>query len=169
MSAGPDQASSGVIVIVHELPGDSEPAALAHAADLARRGEVPLTIYDRSEESWVDTPIPEGPFGIDHACATEHERLRSLMEQAESLGVRAQGWLSSLPSISGITTAVSATDADVVVVPADLGGRVTDMLSGGHDFAQTVANQFVDDPVLTPVVVVVDADGGSQVVEQLVR
>lgn len=167
--AGPQSAASGVIVIVQEMPGDAEPAALAHAADLARRGEVPLTIYDRSEESWVDTPIPEGPFGIDHACAQEHERVRSLMEQAEALGVEAQGWLSSLPSISGITTAVSATGADVVVVAADLGGRVTDMLSGGKDFAQTVANQFVDDPMLSPVVVVVDADGGTDVVEYLTR
>lgn len=166
---GPESAASGVIVIVHEMPGDAEPAALAHAADLARRGEVPLTIYDRSDESWVDTPIPEGPFGLDHACAQEHERLRSLMERAESLGVEVRGWLSSLPSISGITTAVSATDADVVVVASDLGGRVTDMVSGGRDFAQTVANQFVDDPLLCPTVVVVDADGGTDVVEQLVR
>jgi hypothetical protein len=114
-------------------------AARAVAAELAHRAEVPVILYDRSGETWVDTPHPEGPLPPDDRRLEDRPHLRSQMQAMTERDIEAEAWLSTVPTISGITGALTHTRADVVVVAASAKRKFLERTLDGDSISQAIA------------------------------
>jgi hypothetical protein len=127
-------------------------AARVAVADLDDRSNLQVVLYDRSDETWVDTPHPTGPYTVDD-LPEGHAELVERMRDLESLGVSARAWLSTLPSLTDIVTAVQELGADVVLLPdPTCDRRLFDRLTGESDVNDDVA-VALDNNVRAPVTV----------------
>lgn len=159
---------TAVIVVTDDSDEPCLSAALAMAADASRRSGKPVIFYDRSGETWVDTPHPVGPLEADDERIVERPHLAKQLAVAAEVGAHPQAWLATLPSIGNITIAVAETGADVIIVPTVLEGRMADKSTAGADLPETVAAHFLQDPA-DPVVVAVDEQGAARVIETVSR
>lgn len=159
---------TAVIVVTDDTDDPCLSAALAVATDASRRSGKPVIFYDRSGETWVDTPHPVGPLTAEDERVAERPHLVAQLAAAAEAGGHPQAWLSTLPSIGNITIAVAETGADVIIVPTVLDGRMADKSTAGADLPETVAGHFLQDPA-NPVVVAVDESGEARVVESISR
>ena len=106
-----------------------EPVLRWAAAQHAR-----VVLYDRSAESYFVDPYPSGPWtadvegGPDRRALLDPQQLELLgrhylaeqVRSARGAGVEAGGWLPSRPGSRGMTEAVEAVGADLVVLPASV-------------------------------------------------
>lgn len=153
------ESRSGVLVVTTDSDDAGIAAARAAAAELASRCEVPLVLYDRSEETWGDTQHPEGPLAAGDARLEARTHLVSQMSEATRIGAEAVAWVSTLPSISAVQTALSDTGADVVVVPAALDQKLLERALVGDGLTEKLENQLDRNDFVDATVIEVAADG----------
>lgn len=114
---------------------------VARHAAAAAAGESPLTVvlYDRSGETWMDHPHPNGPHRrVD--LSDEHAELAAQMHELELAGVDTQAWISTVPALTDVVTAIQQIDADALLLPEQLCDRtLMDRLTGGGDTNDEVA------------------------------
>ena len=109
------------------------------AAEAASGRSMSIVLYDRSGETWMDTPHPSGP----HRAADLDERHRHLVDQLRELddaGIDASAWISTVPALTDIITAVQQVPADAVLLPSQACDRtLVDRLTGRGDTNDDVA------------------------------
>lgn len=147
------------LVVPTDVPGVDCVDVARHAAGLAAADRrVEIVLYDRSAETWMDHPHPSGPFGADELSDDFAELARQLRD-LESRGVEARGWISTVPSLTEIATAVEQTNADGVLLPEPSCDRtLADRLTGRRDPNADVSFQ-IESTATSPVTVLV-VDGG---------
>lgn len=103
-----------------------------------------IVVYDRSNETWMDTPHASGPYRADELDTDEHgdghDDLIARMREIASADMSVVAWLSTVPSLTEITAALQGTGADAVILPKD--GADTsfiDKLTGRRDTSEDVA------------------------------
>jgi len=131
--------NNGVIVVTDEREDPGVAAARGLAAELAQRADVPVILYDRSGETWVDTPHPEGPLPPDDRRLEDRAHLRAQLQLITDRGIDARAWLSTTPTIAEITAALTRTRADVVVVAASAHRRFLERTLDGESIPQAIA------------------------------
>ena len=106
------------------IPTDSDDQSLALARraglGLAVDHDLDVVLYDRSQETWADTPHPSGPFDVDQIDAAERPHLVRQLEEFGAAGVTATAWLATVPSLSALFDVFNELDADAVVLPETL-------------------------------------------------
>ncbi len=153
-------ASCGVLVLTNDEDDPGMAAGRAAAAEIAARCGVPLTLYDRSQETWGDTQHPEGPLSLDSPGLEEAPHLRSqLRALKDSFDVLGQAWIATLPSITSLGTALPGIDADVVVVPAAMSRKLFESALPANSLVELVRNYLDGEEHLTASVVEVSDDG----------
>jgi hypothetical protein len=151
-----------VLLLTTDDDDPSFAAARQAMADLSRRTGAEVVLYDRSGETWGDTPHPSGPLPADDPLLDDRPHLRRQLEELGDRGVTASAWMSTLPSSSATTTPVLELDIDAVVVPMGMDRSLADRLIPGSDMASTV--QHVLDVNLPQNVLVVAVDEHGHVV-----
>jgi hypothetical protein len=124
-----------------------------------------LIVYDRSQETWMDSPHPTGPVATDELSGSdERAHLHRQMQDIEAAGVSVTAWLSTVPSISAIADVVREMHVDAVLIPSDFEQpKLADRLLSG-DGATSVARTLADiDPTDGTTLLLITPDG------QLVR
>lgn len=139
--------------------GPGVAAGRACAAELAARAGVPLTLYDRSEETWADSQHPEGPLPPDDPRLEDRPHLVDQIRELDPFDVSVQAWVSTLPTISAVTTAVAELGADTIVVPAALERKLFERALVGDSLAEAIRVQISRQPQLDVTVVEVAEDG----------
>jgi len=152
----------GVLLITNRDQTPADSYGYTVAATLAAKSDVPVTLYDRSEETWGDSQHPEGPLRAGDDLLEGRDELTDQIAWLEDHGVTAQGWVATLPSISAVLTALAEVDADVVVVPADLGRNLFERALAGGSLAETLAEQIVRHDQITAAVIEVDENGDAK-------
>lgn len=155
---------SGVLVVTDETDDEALARARAVAAEMAARAEVPLVLYDRSEETWGDTPHPEGPLAVDDPRLEDREHLCEQMLEARQLHADPKAWVATLPTISAIETAIVASGSDVIVVAKEMPPNLFERILSGDTLAEKII--AARDPRLEQdvTVVAVGPDGSTEVV-----
>lgn len=156
--------NNGVIVVTDDRDDSGLAAARGVAAELAHRAEVPVILYDRSGETWVDTPHPEGPLPIDDRRLEDRPHLRDQMRAIAERDIDVEAWLSTVPTISGITAALTHTRADVVVVAASAKRKILERTLDGDSISQAIAIIIDRHADVDASVVEVADDGTSTVI-----
>lgn len=132
----------GVLVITDDSDDPGLAAARAYAAELAARAAVSVILYDRSEETWADTPHPEGPLSLgDDQLQGRTELVRQMLEIRE-MGAEPLAWIATLPSISAVLTAIIDTKADVVAVSESMDRKILERALVGDSVASALRNQL---------------------------
>jgi hypothetical protein len=159
------ETAGGVLLLTdtgeHEVP----PAVRAYACSAAQRNRAPLTVYDRAEETWGDSQHPDGPMTLGDDRLEDRSNLRDLMRELSAGGVTVQAWVSTLPSVSAVTSALSSLDVDLVVIPEDLSPKFFERALQGESVGESLATQINRNPTLSAVVVVVDTDGSFSIIQ----
>jgi hypothetical protein len=156
--------NNGVIVVTDDRDDTGGVAARGVAAELAHGTNVPVILYDRSAETWVDTPHPDGPLPPDDRRLVDRPYLRSQMQAMTDRGVEAQAWLSTVPTISDITGALTHTRADVVVVAASSKRKFLERTLDGDSIPQAIAILIDRHADVDASVVEVADDGTSSII-----
>lgn len=119
----------------------------AGCVDVARRAAAaaatgaPMTVvlYDRSGETWMDHPHPSGPHRRD-ALGDEHADLAAQLRELEEAGVDARAWISTVPALTDVVTAIQQIEADALLLPEEVCDRtLMDRLTGIGDSNEEVA------------------------------
>ncbi len=149
----------GVLVVTNDDDDPGIAAARSFAAELAARAEVPLILYDRSEETWADTEHPDGPLGPDDQRLEGRTHLRQQMNELGRLGADVRGWVATLPSITAVETALGETEADVVVIPEAMDRKLLERAISGDSLGNALREQLEHGPHPDVTVVEVAPDG----------
>lgn len=163
----PDTAlapTTGVMVITTEDGDDSAvnanlAAARRVAAGAASSAGVPVVLYDRSGETWGDSQHPEGPLAKDAGLVKQRPHLGPQMDEVAAAGVEVRAWLSTLPTISAVITALTEVDADVVIVPQKLERKLLEKMLVGDSVASALRTQLERQPHCNVRVVEISPDG----------
>lgn len=158
-------AQTAVLVLTDDGDDATSGPALAYASRVAQAASVPVILYDRSGETWFDSQHWIGPLEASASEVTERPHLVAQIDEVRRLGAQALAWLPSMPSLSGVVTAVQETGADVLVVAASMDQRLADKVGAGTDLAESAAAQFRALPDCRPMVVCVAEDGSAQLVD----
>jgi hypothetical protein len=92
-----------VLVITREDWDDALSATFRRAVQLVG-GDGTIVLYDRSQETWGDTPHAEGPLDADSALLDDVAHVRQQLELLANSGVKAVAWRSSLQERIETTT-----------------------------------------------------------------
>ncbi len=159
--ASPFAATKGVLLITNsdQVPADSYGFTVALA--LAVRSHVPVTLYDRSEETWGDSQHPEGPLVAGDAQLSERTALAEQIGWLNDHEVVGQGWVATLPSISAVLTALAQVGADVVIVPGSLSRNLFERALEGSSLAETLVEQISRNEEVDAVVFEIDDNGAA--------
>ncbi|MFN3216265.1 MAG: hypothetical protein ACE367_07210 [Acidimicrobiales bacterium] len=164
-AAPPDlQINNGVIVVTDDRDDTGVAAARGVAAELGERADVPVILYDRSAETWVDTPHPEGPLPPGDRRLEDRPHLRAQMQIMTDRDIDALAWLSTVPTIAGITGALTHTRADVVVVAASAKRKFLERTLDGDSISQAIAILIDRHADVDASVIEVADDGTSSVI-----
>lgn len=155
----------GVLVVTDDGDDATMAAARSLAAKMAAPTGATVTLYDRSGETWGDTPHPEGPFPPGSEELRERPHLRIQMEEIRELGAEVQAWLATLPTISSVEVTLSEIGADVIVVAETMPPHLLERVLEGRSIAEIVATQLSRQPHLDAVVVEVLEDRTARTVE----
>lgn len=128
------------LVLPTDLPGvDCLDVARAAIARVAASKQFQVVLYDRSAETWMDHPHPSGPHRADE-LSDDFDALAAQLRELDAAGIDAVGWISTVPSLSEIATAVELLDADGVLLPEPSCDRtLVDRLTGTGDQNEEVA------------------------------
>lgn len=151
--------TTAVVVLTDDSDDPSIAAARAVAAELAARNDVPVILYDRSEEKWTHSQHPDGPMTHDDPRLQDRPQLCAQIREAASLGADARGWVATLPSISAVTTALTATGADVVVVAADAPSGFLERALPGDSPTERLVGALENQGTIEATIIEVAADG----------
>lgn len=154
----------GVLLITNHEQTPADSYGYTVAVTLAAKTGVPVTLYDRSEETWGDSQHPEGPMRTGDEQLADREELSEQIAWLEEHGVTGQGWVATLPSISAVLTALAKVDADLVIVPADLGRNLFERVLEGGSLAETLAEQISRNDEVEAAVIEIDENGGATLV-----
>lgn len=148
------------LVVPTDLPGvDCLDVAREVARVAAKEKGFEVILYDRSAETWMDHPHPSGPHDADE-LSDDFATLASQLRELESAGIVAAGWISTVPSLSEIATAVQQTGADAVLLPEPSCDRtLVDRLTGTGDENEEITKSI--DTNATSRVVVFEIDDGQ--------
>jgi hypothetical protein len=157
--------SSRRLVVPTDLPGvDCLDVAREAVRRVAAAKDFQVVLYDRSAETWMDHPHPSGPHRADE-LSDEFDTLAAQLRELEAAGIDAVGWISTVPSLSEIATAVQELDADAVLLPAPSKDRtLVDRLTATGDQNEDVAKSVHINAAPTVVVLEV-RDGVVDVVD----
>jgi hypothetical protein len=151
--------SAHTLIVPTDLPGAgcvdvARQAARAAADEL----DLEVGLYDRSAETWMDHPHPSGPHVADD-LSEDFATLAGQLRELEASGVTARGWISTVPSLTEIATAVEAVGADAVLLPEPSCDRtLVDRLVGRTDPNAEVAST-IERHTTHPVTVLSITDG----------
>jgi len=153
--------TQGVLLLTNneQVPDDSY--SFTVAATLAAKGSVPVTLYDRSEETWGDSQHPDGPLEKGHELLADRKELAAQIAWFDAHRVVGQAWVATLPSISAVLSSLAQVDIDVIVVPADLDRNLFERALEGSSLAESLVEQISRHPGLDTVVVEVDENGSA--------
>lgn len=153
------------LVVPTDLAGvDCLDVAREAMASIAASKHFQIVLYDRSAETWMDHPHPSGPHRADE-LTDDFETLAGQLRELDAAGIDAVGWISTVPSLSEIATAVEQLDADGVLLPEPSCDRtLMDRLTGTGDQNRDVA-KAVHTNAPGPVVVLSVTDGVVDVLE----
>jgi hypothetical protein len=98
-----------------EQPGYHRAQRVALA--LAYLGGATMLLFDRSQETWAETPHHRGPYTNEDAHRLGLEHLYGFLEAAATCGVDVIVWLPSLPLLESYDEAVSVYGVDLSVLP----------------------------------------------------
>jgi hypothetical protein len=154
----------GVLVVIDDSDDPGVAAAVDVAAALATEASVPVILYDRSDENWYDTPHPVGPLPIDDERLSGRLHVTGRMRRLNGAGVQTLAWVATLPSISGVATALRETGADVVVLPESMRLRLLERIKA-DSAAEMVRETVVTDLDLEGTVIEVADDGSVRVLD----
>ena len=148
-----------LLVVPTDLPGaDCLDVAREAARVAASDTSLAVILYDRSAETWMDHPHPSGPHRADE-LSDDFADLAAQLRDLERSGIDARGWISTVPSLSEIATAVEQTGADAVLLPEPSCDRtLVDRLTGTRDQNAEVAKS-IGKHTTGPVTVLAIADG----------
>jgi hypothetical protein len=154
------------LVVPTDLPGiDCLDLARQTAGRFAATKHLQVVLYDRSAETWMDHPHPSGPHRADE-LSDDFDTLADQLRELGAAGIDAVGWISTVPSLSEIATAVQQLDADGVLLPEPSCDRtLVDRLTGTGDENQDVA-KAVHTNAAASVVVLEVHDGVVDVVDE---
>lgn len=158
-----DEALGSVrrLVVPTDLDGTDCVEVAREAARIAASTKgLSIVLYDRSAETWMDHPHPSGPHRADE-LSERFDALAAQLRQLESDGIDASAWISTVPSLTEIATAVEQTGADAVLLPEPSCDRtLVDRLTGTGDENRDVAKSIEHHATRR---VVVFAIGGGRV------
>jgi hypothetical protein len=128
------------LVVPTDLPGvDCIDVAREAVGRVAAAKHFQVVLYDRSAETWMDHPHPSGPHRADE-LSDDFAALADQLRELGADGIDAVGWISTVPSLSEIATAVQQLDADAVLLPEPSCDRtLVDRLTGTGDPNEDVA------------------------------
>ncbi len=109
---------------------------------------MPLTLYDRTEETWTHTPHPEGPLEPGDDQLADRPHLQDQMRAVADLGAEPQAWVATQPTITAVTTALGAVEADVVVIAQDAPPRLLERVLDGESVADKFLQQLRNQDLL---------------------
>lgn len=140
-----DEALGSVrrLVVPTDLGGSDCVEIAREAARIAASSKgLSVVLYDRSAETWMDHPHPSGPHRADE-LSDRFETLADQLRALESAGIDASAWISTVPSLTEIATAVEQTGADAVMLPEPSCDRtLVDRLTGTGDENRDVARSI---------------------------
>jgi hypothetical protein len=98
-----------------EQPGyqRAQQASLA----LADLGGATMLLFDRSHETWAETPHHRGPYTTEDAHRLGLVHLYGFLDAAATCGLDAMVWMPSLPLLESYDEAVSEYGVDLSVLP----------------------------------------------------
>lgn len=148
------------LVVPTDLPGiDCLDVARQIVRRLAAENDFAVVLYDRSAETWMDHPHPSGPHRADD-LSDEFDSLAGQLREFDRAGIDASGWISTVPSLTEIATAVEQTDADAVLLPqASCDRTLVDRLTGSGDPNEEVSRSI--ETHATGAVVIFEIDGNT--------
>lgn len=115
-------AGSHTIVVPTDVADDEQDHFLDAVADVAAACDpdhpTTVVLYDRSNETWMDTPHPNGPYRSSE-LSDDHTDLARQLDRLGEAGVNALGWISTVPALTDILTAVQRVSADAVLLHDD--------------------------------------------------
>jgi len=157
---------NGVIILTEDSDDIALSASRDMAAKLAALNAVPLTLYYRSEETWADTPHPEGPLKIDDSRLDDVPELAMQIRQAESLGASAQAWISTLPVLTAISKAIRETKADTIISSAAMSRHLLERVLPGDSIATTIHNLLEKKDNFNGKIVEISEDGEPKMISE---
>lgn len=135
-TAAADTALAAVrqLMVPTDLPGIGCVDVARQAARIAASDkQLAIILYDRSAETWMDHPHPSGPHRADE-LSDEFAELADQLRELGAAGIDATAWISTVPSLSEIATAVEQTGTDAVLLPEPSCDRtLVDRLTGTGD------------------------------------
>lgn len=117
--AAHDAMASVRVIVVPTDDDMSDCLAAANQAATSLDRNITVVLYDRSSETWMDTPHPNGPYRASE-LGDEHTELASQLDEIAGEGVNALAWISTVPALTDILTAVQQVGADAVMLPAEM-------------------------------------------------
>jgi hypothetical protein len=90
------------------------------ALTLAYLGGAAILLFDRSHETWAETPHHRGPFTPEGAHQLGMEHLFGFLGAAATCAVDVAVWMPSLPLLESYDEAVSENGVDLSVLPAQI-------------------------------------------------
>ena len=153
------------LVVPTDLPGvDCIDVAREAVRRVAADRQFQVVLYDRSAETWMDHPHPSGPHRADD-LSDDFDTLAAQLRELEAAGIDAVGWISTVPSLTEIATAVEQVEADGVLLPEPSCDRtLVDRLTGTGDPNEEVAKS-VHINAGASVVVLAVSDGVVDIVD----
>lgn len=89
------------------------------AARLAAALDAELVLYDRSAESWADSPHHEEVCDAEGAQRIGADELVKQFAHMSELGApKVSAYLASIPTFGGVADAIRRVNADVIATPA---------------------------------------------------
>lgn len=155
---------TGVLLITNNEQTPDDSYGFTVALSVAATSNVPITLYDRSEETWGDSQHPEGPLAAGDERLADRDVLASQIAWLNDHEVTGQGWVSTLPSISAVLTALSQVGADVVIVPDTIQRKLFERALTGDSLAETLAEQIRRNNDVTATVIDVTGSGTATIV-----
>ena len=98
-----------------EQPGYHRAQRVALA--LADLGGTTILLFDRSQETWAETPHHRGPYTNEDAHRLGFEHLYGFLDAAATCGLDVMVWMPSLPLLESYDEAVSEYGVDLSVLP----------------------------------------------------
>ena len=124
-------------------------ATRAVAIELAGRFGLSIMLYDRSQETWMDTPHPSGPCERNELDERARSHLNPQLDEFDAAGIHATTYISTVPTITEIVDVIEH-GVDVILLPAKLEHpKLLDRLKGERpaDIVDRVAAMGLDHPV----------------------
>jgi hypothetical protein len=147
-AAALEQASR--MAIVTDEHDETLAATRSAAIDVAKEYGLSVVLYDRSQETWMDTPHPSGPCDRSQLDERARGHLNPQLDEFERAGVEASTWVSTVPTITEIVDVISELGVDLILLPNKIKHpKLLDRLKAGRpaDVVENIAAMNLEHPV----------------------